>query len=89
VLGGRTGGNPFLVSELLRMARLGGPVEHLLATAAVIGYQADVARLGRSPTSATTTCCRRWRRRWRRGCWSSGQAPSATTPSTIRSRATC
>jgi DNA-binding SARP family transcriptional activator len=83
VLRGRTGGNPFLVAELLRhlvetgalggddvagvaagpavadvpesvrwvvgqrMARLGGPVEHLLGVAAVIGQQADVAVLGR------------------------------------------
>jgi predicted ATPase len=30
-----------------RMARLGGPVEHVLGVAAVIGQQADVAVLGR------------------------------------------
>jgi DNA-binding SARP family transcriptional activator len=84
VLRERTGGNPFLVAELLRhlvetgalgggvdvaevaagpavddvpesvrwvvgqqMARLGGPVEHVLGVAAVIGGQADVAVLGR------------------------------------------
>ena len=83
VLRERTGGNPFLVAELLRhlvetgaldggdvtevaagpavddvpesvrwvvgqrMARLGGPVEHVLGVAAVIGQQADVALLGR------------------------------------------
>ena len=83
VLRERTGGNPFLVAELLRhlvetgalgggdvteaaagaavddvpeslrwvvgqrMARLGGPVEHVLGIAAVVGYQADAALLGR------------------------------------------
>jgi DNA-binding SARP family transcriptional activator len=83
VLRERTGGNPFLVSELLRhlvetgaldaedvtevaagpaaedvpesvrwvvgqrMARLGGPVEHVLGIAAVIGHQAELALLGR------------------------------------------
>jgi DNA-binding SARP family transcriptional activator/tetratricopeptide (TPR) repeat protein len=83
VLRERTGGNPFLVAELLRhlvetgalgagdaaevaagpaaddvpesvrwvvgqrMVRLGGPVEHVLGVAAVIGQQADVAVLGR------------------------------------------
>ena len=83
VLRERTGGNPFLVAELLRhlaetgaleggdvteaaagpatddvpesvrwvvgqrMARLGGPVEHVLGIAAVIGQHADVALLGR------------------------------------------
>jgi DNA-binding SARP family transcriptional activator len=30
-----------------RLARLGGPVEHVLGAAAVIGYQADLALLGR------------------------------------------
>src|SRR4029453_18251185 len=30
-----------------RLAHLGGPVEHVLGVAAVIGYQADVALLGR------------------------------------------
>jgi len=83
VLRQRTGGNPFLVGELLRhlvetgaldggdvtavaagpavddvpesvrwvvgqrLARLGGPVEHVLGLAAVIGHHAEVALLGR------------------------------------------
>jgi DNA-binding SARP family transcriptional activator len=83
VLRERTGGNPFLVTELLRhlvetgtlgggdgteaaagpavddvpesvrwvvgqrLARLGGPVEHVLGVAAVVGYEAEVALLGR------------------------------------------
>jgi DNA-binding SARP family transcriptional activator len=83
VLWKRTGGNPFLVGELLRhlagrgaldgadvaavaagpatddvpesvrwavgqrLARLGGPVEHVLGLAAVIGFQADLPLLGR------------------------------------------
>ena len=83
VLRQRTGGNPFLVGELLRhlvehgglggrdlagvavgpavhdvpasvrfvvrqrLARLGGPVQHVLAMAAVIGHRFDLAVLGR------------------------------------------